>query len=115
MLMILMKLWNVVLFIFKYFLGNFSICNLELLLFDVKNWLILNIVIVYYGFFLYNVVLFWWLVFGCVILIFCNVVVKFVIMNIYFEIYFILCKERLDFVLKKIELNFVRERESVCV
>lgn len=115
MLMILMKLWNVVLFIFKYFLGNFSICNLELLLFDVKNWLILNIVIVYYGFFLYNVVLFWWLVFGCVILIFCNVVVKFVIMNIYFEIYFILCKERLDFVLKKIELNFVRERECVCL
>lgn len=110
-----MKLWNVVLFIFKYFLGNFSICNLELLLFDVKNWLILNIVIVYYGFFLYNVVLFWWLVFGCVILIFCNVVVKFVIMNMYFEIYFILCKERLDFVLKKIELNFVRERECVCL
>lgn len=36
-------------------------------------------------------------------------------MNKYFEIYFILCKERLDFVLKKIELNFVRERESVCV
>lgn len=115
MLMILMKLWNVVLFIFKYFLGNFSICNLELLLFDVKNWLILNIVIVYYGFFLYKVVLFWWLVFGCVILIFCNVVVKFVIMNMYFEIYFILCKERLDFVLKKIELNFVRERECVCL
>lgn len=110
-----MKLWNVVLFIFKYFLGNFSICNLELLLFDIKNWLILNIVIVYYGFFLYNVVLFWWLVFGCVILIFCNVVFKFVIMNIYFEIYFILCKERLDFVLKKIELNFVRERECVCL
>lgn len=69
----------------------------------------------YYGFFLYNVVLFWWLVFGCVIIIFCNVVFKFVIMNKYFEIYFILCKERLDFVLKKIELNFVRERECVCL
>lgn len=109
-----MKLWNVALPIFKYFPGNSSTCNSESLSFDIKNWPILNIVIAYYGSLLYNVVLFWRLVSGCAILIFCNAVFKLVIMNKHFEIHLTLRKERSDLASKKTEVNFVRERECVC-
>lgn len=104
-----MKLWNVALPIFKYFPGNSSTCNSESLSFDIKNWPILNIVIAYYGSLPYKVVLFWRLVSGCAILIFCNAVFKLVIMNKHFEIHLTLRKERSDLASKK------TERERVCV